>query len=60
MPSFSGEKNQNDPIRTEGGVVFQSSQRNFWNSRTSRRNCEIPALLQGGTICLVSLVKVSE
>ena len=23
MNSFSGKKNQNDPIRTEGGVAFQ-------------------------------------
>ena len=30
---------------------------NFWNSK---QKFEIPALLQGGTICLVSPVKISE
>ena len=43
MPSFPGEKNQNDPIRTEGGIVFQRNLE-FVNSWISGG---ISALLQG-------------
>ena len=31
-----------------------------WNSWNSRWNFEIPALLLGGNICLISLVKNAE
>ena len=55
MPSFSGNKNQNSPLRTEGGVVFQRQmeflefQEEIWNSSSVTV-----------TVCLVALVKHSE
>ena len=55
MPSFSS-KIQHDPITTEGGVRFKEMW-NLTNSSNSRQNIEIPALLQGATISLVTLVK---
>ena len=57
MYLVSPVKFQNDRIRTDEKCRFHWNFCNFWNSK---QKFEIPALLQGGTICLVSLVKNSE
>ena len=59
MSSFSGKKIRNDRIRTEGEVAFQKIWKS-WNFRNSKWKFEIPALLQGGTLCLVFLVKTIQ
>ena len=59
MPSFSGKKSKWSNKNWRRSNV-RKQPKNFLNSRTSRRNCEIWALLQGGTICLFSYVKISE
>ena len=59
MPSFSAEKIRmiEKEVKEEQSFKEIWNSWNFWNSRWK---FEILVVLQGGTICLISLVKNSE
>ena len=57
MPSFSGKrKTQKNPTRIKGGVVLQRNPK-FVKFHEFQAKVLRPALLQGGSVCLVSQVE---